>query len=156
MRVRGSVGMYDNKHGKLDKHAGTVGLPWATHDADHLAYGSPSPLRYRAEVRRREPMAGPNLHLYDGGDCSPYCIESLIDLLRSETRATRQALEMTFEILDTCTPPSLQEVASRFAHAAIPGLRVTLRAQGLDPVLLDSLQPPSTDATTRPRRDPPS
>lgn len=103
--------------------------------------------RYRAEVRCRDAQPGDPLHLYEGGDCSPYCLDSLIDLLRSETRATRHALELTFEVLDTCSSPRLQELASRFARAAIPGLRVVVRAQGREPL---RVEPPADPAPAHP------
>jgi hypothetical protein len=115
-----------------------------------------SVLRYRAEVRRREPIQGSALHLYDGGDCSPYGIESLIDLLRSETRVTRSALEVTFEILDSCSSPRLQEVVQRFTHSAIPGLRITISARGQDPVFFDATASSAQLGTATIRRDPAS
>src|SRR5512139_1757685 len=90
----------------------------------------PPALRYRAEVRSCDNASGGELHMYDGGDFSPYCIESLLNLLRSETRASGRALEMTLELLGPCSTPRLQEVAERFAKAAITGLSVTVRAPG--------------------------
>jgi hypothetical protein len=99
--------------------------------APHLVTEPDSrPLLYRAEVRSRDDEPGGAVHLYDGGEFSPYCIESLLDLLRSETRTTRRPLEMSFEILGACSAPRLEEVAGRFADASIPGLSVTVRAAG--------------------------
>jgi hypothetical protein len=111
-------------------------------------------LRYRAEVRSLDSASGGELHLYDGGDFSPYCIESLLNLLRSETRASGRALEMTLEILGPCSTPRLQEVAERFARAAITGLSVTVRAPGHPPVRVDesaSIARPSGAGPTRQR-----
>jgi hypothetical protein len=98
-------------------------------------------LRYRAEVRSRDNASGGELHLYDGGDFSPYCIESLLNLLRSETRASGRALEMTLEILGPCSTPRLEEVTERFAKAAITGLSVTVRAPGHPPMRVDDSAP---------------
>jgi hypothetical protein len=92
------------------------------------------PLRYRAEVRTRDGRRSGDLHLYDGGDFSPYCIESLLDLLRSETRATRRELDLTFELLGPCSAVRLHEIAARFAGASITGLTVTVRADGHPPL----------------------
>jgi hypothetical protein len=92
-------------------------------------------LRYRAEVRTREEAGrGGNLHLYDGGDVSPYCIESLLELLRSEARLTHRTLDLTFELLGQCSAVSMREVAARFAAASITGLSVTVRANGHAPL----------------------
>jgi hypothetical protein len=101
-------------------------------------------------VSSRDGERGGDLHLYDGGDFSPYCIESLLDLLRSEARAPQRPLDMTFEILGPCSAPRLQEVAARFARAAIDGLSVTVRASGHTPVRVggsaSSAKPPSVPA----------
>jgi hypothetical protein len=112
---------------------------WTPRDRGPSEFESGSaPPRYKAEVRRRGSSSAATFHLYDGGDCSPYCLDSLIDLLRSETRTTRDALDLSFEILDQCSGSRVQEVAARFARAAVPGLRVTLRARGREPVHVDS------------------
>jgi hypothetical protein len=97
-------------------------------------------LRYRAEVRSRDDgdrgrdARRGDVHLYDGGDFSPYCLESLLELLRSEARATRRELDMTFELLGPCSAVRLQEVAARFAGASITGLSVIVRASGHAPL----------------------
>lgn len=107
---------------------------WTPRDLRIAPEAEARPLRYRAEVYCREGDSSGELHLYDGGDFSPYCMESLLDLLRSESRASRRALDMTFELLGPCSAPRLQEVASRFARASIAGLSVTVRASGHAPV----------------------
>jgi len=107
---------------------------WTPRDPVGAAELAARPLRYRAEVRNREGQRGGDLHLYDGGDFSPYCIESLLELLRSEAREPHRALDLTFELLGPCSTLSLQEIANRFASASITGLRVTVRATGHSPV----------------------
>lgn len=107
---------------------------WTPRDPSRRPEPEARPLRYRAEVRNRESGHGGDLHLYDGGDFSPYCIESLLELLRCEARAPHQALDLTFELLGPCSTLRLQEIANRFASASIAGLRVTVRATGHSPV----------------------
>ena len=107
---------------------------WTPRDLRTAPEAEARPLRYRAEVCCRDGERRGDLHLYDGGDFSPYCIESLLDLLKSEARGPRRALDMTFEILGPCSAPRLQEVAARFARASIAGLSVTVRASGHTPV----------------------
>jgi len=107
---------------------------WTPRDLRVVPEMPASPLRSRAEVRTREPGRSGLLHLYDGGDFSPYCIESLLELLRSEARMTRRELDLTFELLGQCSAVRMQEVAARFASASIAGLSVTVRADGHTPV----------------------
>lgn len=123
---------------------------WTPRDLRIAPETEARPLRYRAEVCCRNGERSGDLHLYDGGDFSPYCIESLLDLLRSEARGPRRTLDMTFEILGPCSAPRLQEVAARFARAAIAGLSVTVRASGHTPVRVGestaASKPPSAPA----------
>jgi hypothetical protein len=114
---------------------------WSPRDLRVVPEMPARPLRYRAEVRTRDPGGIGSVHLYDGGDFSPYCIESLLDLLRSEARMTRRELDLTFELLGQCSAVRMQEVAARFADASIAGLRVTVRADGYSPVRVGE-QPP--------------
>jgi hypothetical protein len=107
---------------------------WTPRDLRVAPETAVRPLRYRAEVCCRDGEQSNDLHVYDGGDYSPYCIESLLDLLRSEARSPRRALDMTFDILGPCSALRLQEVAARFARASIAGLSVTVRASGHPPV----------------------
>ncbi|HET9062032.1 MAG TPA: hypothetical protein VFO62_01980 [Candidatus Binatia bacterium] len=124
---------------------------WTPRDLRIAPEAEAKPLRYRAEVYRRDGDSGGDLHLYDGGDFSPYCMESLLDLLRSEARASRRALDMTFELLGPCSAPRLQEVAARFSRASIAGLSVTVRASGHAPVRVgDSASPVKPESAPAP------
>jgi len=107
---------------------------WTSRDSRTAAETSIRPLRYRAEVSCKDPEHRGDLRVYDGGDFSPYGVESLLDLLRSEARSSRRALDMTLEILGPCSAIRLQEIAARFARASIAGLSVTVRASGHTPV----------------------
>jgi len=122
---------------------------WTPRDPLGVAEHEARPLRYRAEVRSREGEHDGDLHLYDGGDFSPYCIESLLDLLRSESRARHRVLDLTFELLGPCSTLRLQEIANRFAHASIARLCVTVRASGHTPVRVGEA-PPGTQPSTLP------
>jgi hypothetical protein len=121
---------------------------WTPRDLRTVPEAEARPLRYRAEVYCRDGESSGDLHLYDGGDFSPYCMESLLDLLRSEARVSRRALDMTFELLGPCSAPRLQEVAARFARASIVGLSVTVRASGHAPVRVGESASPGKPATS--------
>ena len=89
-----------------------------------------SPPTYRVEVRRHGGQVGYDLHFYGGGDFSPYCIESLIDMLRGEAHGVRGQYEVTLELIGACSAKSIEEVATRLSTAGIAGLRGVVRAAG--------------------------
>jgi len=93
---------------------------------------------YRVEIRRHTPNDPHDLHLYGGGDYSPYCIESLIDMLRGEAHTTRGDYEVIFEFIGTCSASAVEEVAYRLCAAGIPGLRGVVRAEGHRALHLDA------------------
>jgi len=93
---------------------------------------------YRVEIRRHRASDAHDLHLYGGGDFSPYCIESLIDMLRGEAHSTHGEYDVTFEFVGTCSATNLEEVAYRLAAAGIPGLRGVVRADGHRELHLDA------------------
>ena len=92
---------------------------------------------YRVEIRRHTATDPHDLHLYGGGDYSPYCIESLVDMLRGEAHTARGDYEVTFEFVGACSASTLEEVAYRLSSAGIPGLRGVVRAEGHRPLSLD-------------------
>lgn len=120
---------------------------WTPRDLRTVPDVDPSPLTYRAEIRSRDGVQNGDLHLYDGGEFTPYCIESLLDLLRSEARTARRELEMTFDLLGSCSIVRLQEIATRFASASIAGLNVTVRASGHAPLRVGESASAATGAT---------
>ena len=122
---------------------------WTPRDLRAVPEPEVRPLRYRAEVRSHDDGHRGNIHLYDGGEFSPYCIESLLDLLRSEARATRRELDMTFDLLGPCSALRLQEVAARFAGASISGLSVTVRASGHAPLRVGESVPSAPEPHAR-------
>jgi hypothetical protein len=110
---------------------------------------------YRVEVKRRTDGDGHDLHFYGGGEFSPYCIESLVDMLRSEAHGHAGDYEVTFELVGSCSAQCLEEVANRFSAAAIPGVRGVIRAAGHRDLALEStrarsLPTPRPSAPSRP------
>ena len=95
---------------------------------------------YRVEIRRHTSNDPHDLHLYGGGDYSPYGIESLIDMLRGEAHTARGDYEVTFEFIGPCSASTLEEVAYRLLTAGIPGLRGVVRAEGHRALPLDAPQ----------------
>jgi hypothetical protein len=102
-------------------------------------FGSIQPT-YRVAIRRHTAIDAHDLHLYGGGDYSPYCIESLIDMLRGEAHTARGDYEVTFEFVGPCSASTLEEVAYRLLTAGIPGLRGVVRAEGHRALPLDAPQ----------------
>jgi hypothetical protein len=109
---------------------------------------------YRVEVRRRAGSEGHDLHFYGGGEFSPYCIESLVDMLRSEAHGHGGEYDVTFELVGSCSVQCLEEVAHRFSAAAIPGLHGVVRAAGHRELSLETsrARPPATSRSSAPSR----
>ena len=99
-----------------------------------------APPTYRVEVRRHTSQEGHDLHFYGGGDFSPYCIESLIDMLRSEAHGVGGEYDVTLELFGTCSAKSVEEVAARLSTAGIVGLRGVVRAAGHRDVPLEDVR----------------
>ena len=92
-------------------------------------------LRYRSSTTRHNPPH-PDHTYYDGGDLSPYCLESLLDLIRAEARLPYEALSVEFEIAGPCPPAWIREVSARFSELSIHGVRVCIRAEGHSPLVI--------------------
>ena len=91
----------------------------------------------RSRTCRRD-SSGNSWSYYDGGDFSPYSVESLVELLRSETRTPYRSLDLTFEIRGKCTVNTVKEVAKRFAVIHAPKVQVRVCSAGLRPVVIGS------------------
>jgi hypothetical protein len=100
--------------------------------------------RYRAEILRRD-LGGHVSTYYNGGELSPYCIESLIELLRGEAHTPYQSLELSLEFRGKCSPALLRDVAKRFASVQTPRLQISIRAAGQQPVVIGAGEPPPSD-----------
>jgi hypothetical protein len=108
---------------------------------------------YRVQVRRHTATDPHDLHFYGGGDFSPYCIESLIDMLRGESHGVPGEYELTFEFVSGCSTRNLEEVARRLSTAGIAGLRGVVRGAGHRDVTLEA---GSSRAVSRDRSATPS
>jgi hypothetical protein len=84
---------------------------------------------YRAEIVRREP-GGPSSIYYDGGEFVPYCVESLMEILRSEVRKPHELLDVCIEIKGTCNSSTVRDLARRFDGIREPRLHVRISAPG--------------------------
>lgn len=85
--------------------------------------------RYRSAVTRHN-ESQPSHTYYDGGDLSPYSIDSLIDLLRAESRLPYLSLDVELEIAGPCSAAALREVELRFSELSLRGLNLRIRAEG--------------------------
>ena len=84
----------------------------------------------------RRDATGHTSSYYDGGDFSPYCIESLVELLRGETHTAYQSLNLTLEIKGSCGNATVREIARRFSTIHAPKIRVRICARGQQPVVI--------------------
>jgi len=95
----------------------------------HPLGAPPDRIRYRGAITRHNEPEPPHTY-YDGGDLSPYSIDSLLDLLRAEARLPYVTLDVDLEIAGPCSPAALREVELRFAELALRGLNLRIRAEG--------------------------
>ena len=86
-------------------------------------------LTYRVEIVRRDPR-GPSSIYYDGGDFAPYCVESLLEILRSEAHKPHDLLDVNIELKGTCNSSTVRDLARRFDSVREPRLHVRISAPG--------------------------
>jgi len=86
-------------------------------------------LTYRAEIVRRDPK-GPSSIYYDGGEYAPYCVESLVEILRSEARRPHDLLDVSIELKGTCNSSTVRELARRLDGMREPRMHVRISAPG--------------------------
>jgi hypothetical protein len=103
--------------------------------ADATATAEPPRIGYRCELRRHADPE-PRQIYYDGGDYSPYCLDSLTDLLRCEARLPHSALEIQIDLSGPCPGALLREMTLRFSSLGIARLHVVIRAEGHPPIVL--------------------
>ena len=92
-------------------------------------------ITYRAELFRRDAQ-GRTSSYYDGGEFSPYNIESLLDLLRGEARVPNTSLDLTLELRGQCTDAVIRDLAQRFAELDAPSAQVRICTVGNRPVMV--------------------
>ncbi len=97
--------------------------------ASAARFSAVTKLTYRAELARRDGL-GKNSSYYDGGEFSPYNIESLLDLLRSEARVPHTTLDLTLELRGHCTDAVLRDLVQRFAELDAPKAQVRICTPG--------------------------
>jgi hypothetical protein len=91
----------------------------------------------------RRDATGRDSTYFDGGDFTPYCIESLLELLRAETRAPHESLGLTLELRGDCNPATIRELARRFASIDAPNFQVRICAAGHPPAIVGNAAPGS-------------
>ena len=107
-------------------------------------------LTYRAEIYRRDPRGRSSIY-YDGGEFAPYCVESLVDILRSEARRPHELLDVSIEFRGACSTTTLRDLARRFSDLHEPRLHVRIGAPGHPAVIVTpdlSSQPASSERAT--------
>lgn len=92
-------------------------------------------LTYRAELARRDAL-GKTSRYYDGGEFSPYNVESLLDLLRGESRVPHTTLDLTLELHGHCPDAVLRDLVQRFAELEAPKAQVRICTPGHRPVVV--------------------
>jgi len=97
--------------------------------AQALPFVATPALTYRAEIVRRDPR-GPSSIYYDGGEFAPYCIESLVDILRSEARRPHDSLDVSIELKGTCNSSTVRDLARRLDGMHEPRMHVRISAPG--------------------------
>ncbi len=117
--------------------------------ATRVSAGSPESLSYKAEVFRRD-LGGHVSTYYNGGEFSPYCVESLVELLRGEAHTPYQSLELVFEFRGKCNASTVREVAKRFAAVHAPRLQVKICATGQHPVVFSVGEPSFNESASSP------
>jgi len=111
-----------------------------------------APMSYRAEICRRD-VEGRKSSYYDGGQFSPYCMESLIELLRGEARIPHLSLDVMLELHGECTPLTLRDVAARFGDVTSPHLLVRICAPGRAPLVIGARTADESGEHTHRERD---
>ncbi len=106
-------------------------------------YSYPRRIIYRAAVTRHQ-QSVPQHTFYDGGDLNPYCLDSLIDLLRAEARLPYTSLIVDLQLTGAVNGAIVREVTQRFTALVIRGLRVRICADGQRPVLISTKGPESS------------
>ena len=109
--------------------------------AQSPSFSTATRLTYRAEISRRDTL-GHSSSYYDGGEYSPYCVESLVDLLRGEARMPYTSLELTLELRGHCSDSTVRELARKFSAVEAPRAQVRICSPGNRPVVVGCTTPP--------------
>jgi hypothetical protein len=111
------------------------------------ALSIPTTLTYRAEIIRRDPRGRSSIY-YDGGEFAPYCVESLVEILRVEAHRPHDMLDVSIELKGMCTASTVKDLARRFTELREPRMHVRISAPGHPAVIvapdLSSAEPQSS------------
>jgi hypothetical protein len=99
------------------------------------SYVPTSSLTYRAEIVRRDMRGGSSIY-YDGGEFAPYCVESLVEILRSEARRPHEHLDVSIELKGSCNVTTVRDLARRFGDLHEPRMHVRISAPGHPGVII--------------------
>jgi hypothetical protein len=108
-----------------------------------------STLTYRAEIVRRDPRGRASIY-YDGGEYAPYCVESLVDILRAEAHRPHDMLDVCIELKGACNATMVKDLARRFTDMHQPRMHVRISAPGHPGVIIapelaaEQLEEPAT------------
>jgi hypothetical protein len=94
-----------------------------------------SNLTYRAEIIRRDPRGGSSIY-YDGGEFAPYCVESLMEVLRTESRRPHEMLDVSLELKGACNVTTVRDLARKFTDMHEPRMHVRISAPGHPGVII--------------------
>ena len=94
-----------------------------------------SDLTYRAEIVRRDARGRSSIY-YDGGEFAPYCIESLVEILRAEAHRPHDILDVSIEIKGPCNATTVRELTRRFIDMRQPRMHVRISAPGHPGVII--------------------
>ena len=117
---------------------------WRTHAS---SLPTTSNLTYRAEIVRRDPRGRASIY-YDGGEFAPYCVESLVDILRVEAHRPHDLLDVNIELKGSCNTAMMRDLARRFTDMRQPRMHVRISAPGhpgviVAPDLSEQAEPPA-------------
>jgi hypothetical protein len=103
-------------------------------------------LTYRAEIVRRDPRGRSSVY-YDGGELSPYGVDSLVDALRAEIHTAHDQVDVSIELKGTCSSTTVRELARRVGALSEPHLHVRISAPGYPGI---TIAPPSSPREKEP------
>jgi hypothetical protein len=103
--------------------------------APHASLPVTSDLTYRAEIVRRDARGRSSIY-YDGGEFAPYCVESLVEILRAEAHRPHDVLDVSIEIKGPCNASTVKELTRRFVDLHEPRMHVRISAPGHPGVII--------------------
>src|SRR5262249_49996896 len=103
--------------------------------ASSSSFPATSDLTYRAEIIRRDTRGRSSIY-YDGGEFAPYCVESLVEILRAEAHHPHDVLDVNIEIKGACNATTVRDLTRRFTDMHEPRMHVRISAAGQPGVII--------------------